>query len=176
MDLQNNKHVGIYIIGAGFLMYILAATLNAIFVITLPIDDTWYQENVVMSEEIDSIDRFGNESYSTQSYITNYENAIEISKYYHNQRMNDIHRYITSGLIAFGIITTLFLFYFIPRLNGKKLDGDEIFSAFLIGLITSSIMPLLYGWLLPAPVEWFPSIIREIHKSQVQNVMNQLRN
>lgn len=76
MDINNNKHgIAFFLIG-GLLIFLLTAVLDAVFVITLPINEAWYEENVEIIEIIDSVDQFG-EYTSEKAYITNYDNEFE---------------------------------------------------------------------------------------------------
>ncbi|NLC67800.1 MAG: hypothetical protein GX754_03220 [Clostridiaceae bacterium] len=136
------------------------------------------EENVVYIETIDNSDRFG-EYTSEKAYITNYDNEFEVNKYFHNERMVKRHTYIFVSMIIVGIIASFLLFYFIPKWKGVKIehdDYDHTFSILMLGAFTAGLVPLLFGWILPPPVDWFPNVFREINELQAKELMRGFSN
>ena len=111
------------------------------------------------------------------SECVSFKNNLEKLKYEQNQAMvsrNDILLFVRF-LIA--IVTTGMLFHYIPKWKEKdteKIDGDSIFGILLISFIVSVIAPLVFGWILPPPIEWFPQVFRDINQSQVDSWYNNI--
>lgn len=90
--------------------------------------------------------------------------------------MADRHRSIFISLIVFGIVVSYFFFYYIPKLKGVKLDSQDTFAILIAGFFTATLAPLIFGWILPPPIEWFPSVFREINESQAREILRSFIN
>ena len=156
-----------------FILYLLISIFEAIFVIILPIDEEWYMNNVVYSDEIVSVNRYG-ENTELKLYIESYDNQFEVSKFYHNEGMHERKRYILYGLFLISLICSYITFYHKPKIKGQDPGYSGMFAVILFGILTVSLMPLIYSWILPPPVKWLPSILKEINEAQVNEALRKL--
>jgi len=168
MDFKNRKHVITYVLVGGLVLYLLSAALSAVFIPVLPMADDWCRDSI-------EIER-GNGRFET--IVTDFKNDFEARKYYHNTRMLRRNKYLLFFvyLLAFGL--TGLCFYLVPRWRGQELPHEGAETFFTVAIIAFGIavvVPLVLGWLLPAPAKWFPQVFREIQDAQVNEALRQLR-
>jgi hypothetical protein len=150
---------------AGFLAFVFNAALAAIFVISVEMDG----DACLVLEEFET----GPDTY--ESICTQFKNSLQEEKYHHNHRMLKRNKYITYVNIALFLAITIHLFHLIPKWQRKPdFDSEDITKIVGLGLVVSIVLPLIFGFVLPPPIEWFPDIFREIRYRQVDSVLREL--
>ena len=168
MDYNNTKHIILYALAGGLIFFLLSAMLSATFIVAILQDDDWC---------IESVERQVSE-YDTVDECIVYKNNLELLKHEHNQKMVTRNGYLVFGEFVLAFIVTIMLFYYIPKSRGagpENMDGNVFFAIALFAFGISIVMPLIYGWILPPPVEWFPQVFNDIRQSQVDHWYNNLR-
>lgn len=164
MYFDNLKHIIPFLIIGGFLLYIIAATISSFLIIVLPLGEDWCLDGDYLQVSEDEYE-----------YVCfEFKNELEEFKYYHNMEMAKRNKYvyIISFLIAY--LLTSFCFCFIPKWRNKI--SKEVFRKNLlisagVALAITFLGPLLFGFILPPPAEWFPSIFRDMHNEKVDNLL-----
>lgn len=166
MNFNNMTHIAGYVVGAGFVAYLLAAALSAIFVVTVPMAPGWCVDG-----------RPGVEDYSGPCSV--FLNPLEEAKYYHNRSMVERNVYlITTEFLSWGAVTGLF-FYWVPKWKNRAflqdIDGATCFMAIAgITFGVSVVAPLIFSAILPPPVEWFPQVFVNLRQAQVDAALREL--
>jgi hypothetical protein len=160
------KPVIAYLVIAGFLFYVLHTFLQVVFIVTLPMEEGW----AVETEEFDTAD-------GTETVVTEFKDEYEEAKYYHNEQMLDRNKYLIGAEFALGLGLTILLFHFIPKWKAggvQKDEPDKPISILFLAFGITIIMPLVFSWILPPPVEWFPSYLRELNDTLVNAELERL--
>jgi len=170
MVISSRKQVIVFIFAVGFLFYLASALWSAFFIVSLPQDKAWCKRWAQYEVE----GRF--ESKSVDECVE-FKNTLEALKYDHNKKMYERNRYWVYGELAAGILLAFFVFHVIPRWRGSSLtlSGAMNGGPILLGIATAILMPLLLGWILPAPEKWFPQEIKEIADLRVREELDILR-
>jgi hypothetical protein len=175
MSQNNPWHLAVFACSLGLMIYLASALWSALFIIDLPQD----RDAVVDAVEIQHEEggRYNDYSY-TESRPTKFKNTLEELKYYHNLSMLERNQYWNYGVLAFGALAGFVTFYLVPRWRGSvEVRIDPIPTAFIggwCGGFVAMFIPMILGWILPAPVEWFPSEIREIADLRQKAALSQL--
>lgn len=168
MDLNNERHLIIYIVIGGFFAYVLAAMLSAIFLVPVPQSNNWCLETMQVQTSSDE----------SETRCVKFKNDFEMAKYYHNKDQVTLNKWLIFFNYIIALFTTSLLFYLIPKWKGplkNKGSGEELFSILFLAFLVSIVVPLIFSWILPPPVYWFPSIFTEINNAQVNEALRQLR-
>ena len=168
MDYNNKKHIITYIIVGGFVFYILSAIISSIFIISVPQDKDWCLESIEI--------QVSENDYKTE--CIEFKNDFEMLKYYHNKEMVRRNKYLVFLEFILAFLATSLFFYFIPKWKGHVSNEDNASKFLILTLIAfliSTIAPLIFSWILPAPVNWFPQIFKDINDAQVNEVLRNLR-
>lgn len=167
MDLGNRRHEIIYVVVAGFAFYIIGAMLSAIFIVAVPMAKDWCLDSVTIEKS----------EGEYETICTEFKNDFEARKYYHNKRMVTRNKYLLAMQFLLALGTTGLLFYFIPKWKGlnPSAHGGHFLEIAIVAFVVSIVVPLILGWLLPAPVKWFPSVFKEMNDAQVNEALRNLR-
>jgi len=167
MNIADKKQVIGYLVTAGFVAYVFAAMLSSIFIIAVDMDDGWCIESMEFQT--------GPDSYEIR--CIEFKNRFEEYKYYHNHDMKERNKYLIGGNFALFLAMTFLLFHFVPKWQGEndRTNHDKFFLLFLLSFGVVVIMPLIFGFVLPAPIEWFPKIFVEIHEKQIEATLLELK-
>lgn len=166
MDYHNKKQVILYIFIVGFLLFCIRAGLNSYYVIKVPHEDNWCKKWVEIPVGENK------EEYR----CVEFKNEIEKMKYYHNRTQQEHNENIYWGITIFGAIITILTFHYIPKwknikYKNKTEKNDKIEAIIIIIVATTGVAPLIYHYILPPPIEWFPDIFRRIHEQRVNEAM-----
>ena len=167
MDIDNKKHLLGFLFIGGVLAYLLHAAFGAVFVVAVPLAPDWCHD---FQEVQTAADEYKQECFA-------FKNAFEEAKYRHNQRMIGRNKFLIAVQFGLWFAAAGLVFHWIPTWRGIPLvhDGAERFFAIaVLAFATSVIAPLVLSWLLPPPVEWFPSIFREINDAQVEAALRHI--
>lgn len=100
----------------------------------------------------------------TEAVPVRFSSTLEEVKYHHNLRSGERNSYWYYLAAFVGVFAGLLAFTVIPRWRGLRYHADyaqtPIVSAWF-GAFVALVVPLLLGWLLPAPADLFPRQIRE---------------
>jgi len=173
MDISSRKQMIGFILVAGLFFYLASALWSALFIVSLPQEKDWCKEWFRQERET----RF--ETVLVEECVE-FNNTLEELKYYHNREMYDRNRYWGYGCILAGALLVIFVFHVIPkwrgRLNDSLLRSSETWLvALLLGFVVSVVVPLVLGWILPAPVKWFPDEIVRIAELREQEELEILK-
>ena len=168
MSLNKPAHVIAFVIVLGFVAYLTSALWSAIFIVSLPMAE----DAIVDAIELQT----GEDDYEWRP--VEFKNGLEEVKYYHNVRMRDRNRYWVYGLMIVGGAIGLFVFYVVPKWRSKfdkerDTTGIAIGGA-VIGVLVVLIVPRIIGWVLPAPVKWFPQEIVDIAETRQKEALERL--
>ena len=167
MDFRK-RDVLLFLVGGGLVAYLLAAILSAVFIVALPMADDW----CLKSEEVQT----GPET--NEIVCVAYKNSFERAKYFHNRRMIGRNKALLMVEFTLWLGATTLLFHWMPKWKGIAQSEDGGNKAFLILVLTfgvSLIAPRVFSWFLPPPVDWLPSVFREIREAQVQMALRDIR-
>jgi hypothetical protein len=171
--IQQFKHLRsflfLYLIIGGLVVYLLSAAIDAVFIYTVEMSPGWC---------VESMDAEGEYGFHKECF--RFKNKIEELKYLHNQTMKNRLSKRFYAMIALASIVTLLLMLLVPSRffdNGNEFlhHKTEVFaSAIFYGFLLSVVMPLLYGAVLPPPIEWFPDEIVAIRQARVELVLKEI--
>ena len=159
----------LYIIIGGFLIYLLSATVDLIFVPTLEMKDGWcksWTEKRVIYRKIRE--------------CTEFRNEIDALKLKHNKRMENRNSY---KMFAIFFSTSLFT-YFLMWLNPANFFDEKtafehnsgvMATAVYYGVFIGFLMPIIFEASLPPPQEWFPNEFIEIREARIKQIMDEIR-
>ena len=171
MDYYNGRHCIIYIIITGFVFYLLSAVMSALFIYVLPLAEDFYTdywENIYEDPE-------GGISY--EFYITEFKNDFEKRKFYHNKAMEKRNTYLIWLNFVIAVVITSVVFYFIPE--RRKVSNENSYTGVFISILAMAfcvtfIMPLMFSFILPSPIEWFPKILKDFYENKVNDLLIEL--
>lgn len=164
MYFDNLKHIIPFLIIGSFIIFIIGAILSSFFIIVLPLADDWCKDGGMI--------QVGTDDYEYMCF--EYKNEAEMIKHYHNKEMQKRNKYLIGIEYAIAYFLTSICFCFIPKLRKKINIADfkrNLFISLMVAFGISIIGSLFYSWILPAPVEWFPSIFRDMHNEKVDNLL-----
>lgn len=164
MDLNNKRHLLIFILPASLGAYLLKAALSAVFVVSVPMAPDWcldYQEIQTGPDDF---------SYRCVAY----KSPLEEAKHRHNLQMIDRNKvlFAIEFVLWFGIAALAF--HWVPTWKGIRTSvsgGEKFISLGVLAFVVLVVGPLVLSWLLPPPVDWFPGVFREINEAQVQEAL-----
>lgn len=173
MSINKLSHVIVFAIILSLFAYFASALWSAIFIVSLPMD----KDAIVDAVEIgETKDRYGG---TKTKYRLEFKNCLAKLKYDHNVRMRDRNRYWIYGELVVGGLIGLFVFYFVPRwrntLDIKQDMSGVIGGGVVLGVLVVLIVPMVFSWVLPAPVKWLPKNIVEIAESRQKDVLSGLK-
>lgn len=174
MSINKLSHIIVFAISLGIFAFLLTALWSAIFIVSLPVE----KDAITDSIEIETGEnRYG--GVQTEWYPTEFKNTFEELKYYHNEQMRDRNRYWIYGLMLFGGILGLFVFYIIPKWRNnleKQHDSLKIaMESITLGVVAVLIIPFILSWILPPPVKWFPQEIVKIAEMREKAALTRLK-
>ncbi|MFC1572820.1 hypothetical protein ACFL6M_04395 [Candidatus Eisenbacteria bacterium] len=153
---------------AGVAAYLLICALESVFLVVLPMDDDWCArfEWVEVDQDI------------FEEQCVEFKNDLESLKYTHNSNLTTTKDYI---MIVGGVLTLaamLLVLHFVPIWKGehdRSWSGESVGKAVLATFLAVWVVPMILGWILPPPVEWFPPVFRKIHEDRVAAKLAELR-
>jgi len=164
MSINKLSHVIVFAIILSLFAYFASALWSAIFIVSLPMDKDAIVDAVKIGET---------------EYHLEFKNCLAKLKYDHNVRMRDRNRYWIYGELVVGGLIGLFVFYFVPRwrntLDIKQDMSGVIGGGVVLGVLVVLIVPMVFSWVLPAPVKWLPKNIVEIAESRQKDVLSGLK-
>ncbi|WP_028872325.1 hypothetical protein [Psychroserpens burtonensis] len=162
------KNIILYLVIGGFIFYILSVLLSAISIAPIPMDQDWckYGEDI----------QIGENEYEFR--CLEYKNEWQETIYYYNQKVLERYINLLWFKLILALIVTVFIFYFIPKWKGvlNKKGENIIGSLILIALVIVLIIPFIFSFLLPPPIEWLPDIFEEINDAQINEAIRTLKN
>jgi hypothetical protein len=72
-----------------------------------------------------------------------------------------------------GLLGT-FAFHNIPKWRGERTSSDTLVVGFALGALAAFLGPLVFSWILPAPIHWFPREFAEIRQGRVNAALREL--
>ena len=174
MQLEGKpSHVILFAIVFGLVAYLASALWCAIFIVSLPMDE----DAITDAIEIETGgDRW--RGARTEWLPIEFKNSLEELKHYHNVRMRDRNRYWVYGELIVGGFLGLFLFYIVPKWRYPQETlphkTELAFGGALVGVCSVLIVPLVIGWVLPAPMNWFPQEIVDIANTREKEALMRL--
>ena len=165
MSIHNSKQVLVFWLIAGLGIYLLNALWSAIFIVSVPMDPNWCTDSV----------EYSSGEHGTEWQCVEFKDELEQRKYFHNQKMRQRNEYWVYGMIAFGGLLGLTVFYTGPKWRGDDVDSEDFILSIVVGATAALVAPLILGWLLPAPANWFPSEITEIANMKQEEALRRLR-
>jgi len=159
----------LYLIVGGLAFYLLSAAIDAVFIYTMKMSPGWCVEYMNVEGK-----------YGFHKECIRFKNKIEELKYLHNQTIEKRIPKRAHAMLALASIVTLLLMLLAPSRffdNGNEFlhHKTAVFaSAVFYGFLLSVVMPLLYGAVLPPPIEWFPDEIIAIRQARIELVLNQI--
>jgi hypothetical protein len=161
------RDVLLFLVCGGFVAYLLAAVLSAVFIVALPMADDW----CLKSEEVQT----GPDSYETVCVV--FKNSFEQAKHYHNRRMIGRNKVLLGIEFAVGLAVTALLFHWIPKWKGlvQSHEDEKTWYILLLAVGVSLVVPRVFSWLLPPPADWFPAIFSDIREAQVEMALRDIR-
>lgn len=160
-DFGARQYVVVGILGSA--AYLLMATLSAFFIAAVPQARDWCRD---FYERVDQDDQ-------VVSTCVSFKNDFEERKYHHNLEMLSRNKTLLWLNIGIWSIVGFVVFHLVPTWKGLPTVGA--LGAAGIGATTALLVPIALSWILPAPVEWFPDVLREIHDAQVDAALRRLR-
>jgi uncharacterized membrane protein YraQ (UPF0718 family) len=175
--MSENKpwHLVVFACCLGVVIYLASALWSALFIIDVPQAPDAVVDFVEIEQQVSG--RYYDDSY-TEASPTKFKNTLEELKYHHNVTMLERNRYWFYGTLIFGAFAGYVAFSLIPRWRARAgihsgPPTSAISSAFL-GAFVAAVLPMLLGWILPAPVEWFPRRICEMADARQSQALAKL--
>lgn len=165
MSSNNPKHLLVFVSAAGVSIYLLNALWSAMFIVAVPMDDNWCS---------DAVEHRSGE-YKSEWRCVEFKNDLERQKYYHNRRMRQRNTYWVYGMVIFGGVLGVVMFHVLPRWRGRDTNVEGFIISIMLGMFVAIVVPNILSWILPAPVEWFPSEITEIAKTRQEEALRRLQ-
>lgn len=166
MSENNTWHVVVFACCLGVAVYLASALWSALFIIDLPQAPDAVVDVVEITRESGRYDQW----VDTEVVPVAFSSRLEELKYHHNLSMLERNRYWFYGTLIFGAFAGFVAFRLIPSWRGVAEVkfaplGSGIPIAFFSALI-AAVVPMVLGWVLPAPVTWFPRKIVEMADSR----------
>lgn len=175
--MSENKpwHLVVFACCLGVVVYLASALWSALFIIDLPQAPNAVLDVVEITRESGRYDQW----VETEAVPVGFSSTLEELKYDHNVRMLERNRYWFYGTLIFGALAGYVAFSLIPRWRGRAgIQSDppssSISSAFF-GAFVAAVLPMLFGWVLPAPVSWLPRQIVEMADSRQVATLSELK-
>lgn len=174
--MSENKpwHLVVFACCLGGVIYLASAVWSALFIIDLP-----QAPDAVLGvvETTREGGRYG-QWVETEVMPVAFSSTLEELKYHHNVRMLERNRYWFYGTLLFGALAGYVAFSLIPRWRARAgVQSDpptsSISSAFF-GAFVAAVFPMVLGWILPAPAEWFPRQIGELADARQSEALAKL--
>ena len=165
MKIDDKRHITIFLLGASFVFYLLSSAWSAIFFVALPlVDPDWCQEWA----EIQT----GETSYERRC-VAFKDNASEV-KYYHNMIMVQRQKDWLYATLALGGLLGTIAFHIVPRWRGERTSSGTLGGGVALGVIAAFFGPIMFSWILPAPIHWFPEEFTKIHEARRAAALREL--
>lgn len=167
MNINNKRHIVIYLVSAGIMAYFLMAGLSAIFITPVEMGKGWCLEWKEFEVRPDSYEKV----------CITFKNSFEEVKSFHNLQMLKRNDLLYSYVYYFFLLCSIFIFYFIPKWNGNNYEGFGVtfLSLIVINIIVIYIISKAIGYILPPPIEWFPDIFVEINDRLTEATLQDLQ-
>jgi len=155
----------LYIIIGGFLIYLLGAAVDLIFIPTLEMSDGWcknWTEKKVIYRQVRE--------------CTDFRSEIDALKLKHNKRMEKRQSYKMIAIFFSASLVTYFLMWLNPANFFDKSTAFEhnaamMTTAVYYGVFLGFLMQILFQELLPPPHEWFPDEFLMIRQARVEQIL-----
>ena len=155
----------LYIIIGGFLIYLLGAAIDLIFIPSLDMRDGWcnkWAEKKVIYRRIRE--------------CTDFRNEIDELKFKHNKNMEKRNSYKMFSFFFSASLVTYWLMWLNPAKFFDKKTAFEhntgvMATAVYYGVFLGFLMPIIFQEMLPSPLEWFPNEFIEIRQARVDRLM-----
>jgi hypothetical protein len=166
MNINNTRLLIGYLLVSGLLAYLLSVMLSAIFIIGLDMDDNWCELPIEVRDG--------------EWKCLEFKNNFEERKYDHNSDMRDRNGKLLILKFILFLGVTYIVFHFIPKWRELRHHSalDLTHTLVPLGLLSfgvSNTMPLIFAFILPTPTEWFPYIFVEIHETQREAILSELK-
>jgi len=150
---------------AGFAFYLLISVAAAYFVIEVPMSDDW-----CLKTHGDFVVDYAKEG----SPCVEFKNKWEEIKYNHNLSMKHRNMYLYFYSVLIATVGSLLALKWLWKMD--LWVWRSRFLAGQAGLLIGVLMPLVFSWILPPPMEWFPDMIVRMHESKVDETLKILEN
>ena len=164
MNLDNRLHMLVYVVVGGLLFYGSTAIWSAFFIIALPQDPGWCADVVQIQTGENSFD---------EQCVAFKDHASEL-KHYHNQRMVQRNKYWLYFRSVLGALLGALVFHTIPRWRRTPSPSTALTGGLALGAVVAFLAPLVFGWMLPSPIDWFPRELAEIHSARQAVALREL--
>lgn len=165
MSLNKLWHVAAFAGCLGLVVYLANGLWSAFVAVDLPHEPGAVVDYVEFEHEGES-GRYTPHTM-TEAVPVRFSSTLEELKYHHNVGMHERNRYRIYGTMAFGALAGILAFALIPRWRGLRYHADYAGGAASwivgawIGAFFALVVPVVLGWVLPAPADLFPRQIRE---------------
>jgi hypothetical protein len=158
----------LYIIIGGFLIYVLSASIDLIFIPTLEMSDGWCKDWTEKSM-----------LYKKDKECAAFSDKIEERKYRHNKNMELRQSYKMFAILLLATVFTYFLIWLNPaNFFDRKTQFEHTTGVMAVavyyGIFTGLIMPIIYQELLPPPHQWFPQEFLEIRQARIEQILDNI--
>ena len=158
----------LYIVGGGFLFYLLSIFIDAVFIPTLEMPENWCQKWTETRS-----------GYLKQMECVEFGNSLDELKYKHNREMEKRISNKVLGLFIAASVTTFFLMVLKPTNffgDGVSIENytGAVATAVFYGIILGFIFPTIYQMLFPPPIEWMPEELLEIRRARIEFILRAL--
>ncbi len=165
MNLDRHRDLVLFGAVIGVAFYLASAVWSALFIVALPQDRDWCKNAMEFQTGEDT----------SESRCVDFKNTYEELKYYRNQDMANRNRYWVYGQLIAGAFGGWLMFSRLPARRDITRRSTASVGAAMYGMTITLLVPLVLGWLLPAPVKWFPRQIVEYADARVQRELSLLR-
>jgi hypothetical protein len=159
----------LYIIIGGFLIYLLGAAIDLIFIPTLEMSDGWCKN---WTEKKVSY-------YRRVKECTDFRSEMDALIFKHNKTMEKRHSYKMFAIFFTASLVTYLLMWLNPANFFEKKTAFEhntgvMATAVYYGVFLGFLMPIIFQVLLPPPQEWFPNEFIEIRQARVEQILEEI--
>ena len=156
MNFNDKRHTWAFAIAGAIFFYALGAATSALFIIALPQDPDWCVDVIEIQTDEDSFE---------ESCVVFKDEAAQL-KHYHNLQMRQRNKYRLYFTVVFGALLGALLFHVLPRLRSRATAPNSLGRGLALGAVVAFLGPMVLGWLLPPPIDWFPRELAEIHAAR----------
>lgn len=177
---ENIRATIIWILVGGFIAYVSQATLDARFIVALDQEEDWCTK---------IHEYYGGTDNTLIQNCVEFKDSMSLLIYAWNHGEKKKKKWVILANYFLMLGLTVLVLNVIPKLRGRSptfrikrehaglkiINHDEVFSLLLLTFIVSVVVPLGFMWVLPAPVDWFPSVITEMSERQIIETVEGLR-
>ena len=185
---KETRYLIVWFFLGGFISYLLAATLDATFLTILNQEEDWCAK----------IEKsYGGVDDSLQIDCVEYKDNVAFIAHTWNQKQADKKPWLLGTNYCVMLILTVLVINLIPKWREKTpllefsneirsniknyggtrrlVDHNAIFGLMLYAFLITFVSPWIFNWILPPPIEWFPSFITDLEQSRVSAMMEALQ-